>query len=187
MRNREVIRDIALRFGKTLDEHSKHMECFCLFGCEPGGWLKEEFLRFLDELKTAKEIVNFNRDVSLGSGGNKADFCIEIGNGASSELNWVEVKLWMIGHQKVYEQSSPFYFGDSAAAGIKPDVEKLLSIERGGKFLLILSIANPGGEWMEGVSRFNENFSPLCLVPLIMPEEVSTSHFPGLLEVMRAP
>lgn len=187
MNNRNVVRDIVLRFGKTLNEHSKHMKCFCAYGVQLEGWLKGEFLVFLDELKTTKEIVNFDREVSSGSGRRKVDFCIEISTGVSSELIWVEIKHWLIGYQKGYKYNSLFYFGDPSSVGIKPDVEKLLEIERGSKFLLILATANPGDEWLTGVSRFNGKFSPLSLAPLTMPEEFPTSYFPGLLEVMRVP
>lgn len=187
MNKADVTRDIIIRFNEVLNEHSKHMECFCTHGVQLEGWLKGELLCFLDEYKASHVLVDFDREVLSGTGKKKVDFCIKISTGYSSELLWLEIKHWLIGYQKGSKYNSSSYFGDPSSVGIKPDVEKLLAIEQGSKYLLILATANPGDEeWLAGVSRFNTKFSPLSLNPLTKPSQFPATYFLGFLSVKGA-
>ncbi len=184
MNAENYVKKMVSCFKEILDAHDKHLECFCQYGVQLEGWLKGELLCFLDNEKTAKKIVNFDREVQLGTRRQKVDFHLEIPTDATTLNAWIELKHWLIGYQKGTKYNALFYFGDASSVGIKPDVEKLIKITQGGKYLLILATANPGvDDWSNGVAKFNDKFSPLRLKSLTNPAEFPQSYFLSLLEV----
>jgi len=178
------VQDMVTRFKAILDAHDKHLECFCHYGVQVEDWLKGELLCFLDEEKTVGRIVNFDREVQLDAGRKKIDLRLEIPAGSSVLNAWIELKHWLVGYQKGYKLNAQFYFNDPTSVGIKPDAEKLVEVKEGSKYILILATANPGEkEWLNGIVRFNDKFSPLLLESLTNPTEFPQSYFLGLLEV----
>jgi len=181
----EYIRDLVTRFRKVLDERSKQLECFCRYGVQVEGWLKGELLFFFDSEKAAGRLVNVDREVQLGAGPGKkrVDFRLEIPVGVAILDAWIEVKHWLIGHQKGSKYNAVFYFGDVSSVGIKPAVETLTKVRRGSKYLLVLATANPAeDDWSNGVTKFNDKFPHLHLKALTNPTEFPKSYFLGLLE-----
>jgi hypothetical protein len=77
-----------------------------------------------------------------------------------------------------------FYFTDQTSVGIKPDVDKLMQIKEGDRYFVILCTANPGEEeWLKGVTKFNQKFTPRQVEPLTDPAEFPGIYFLGLLHV----
>lgn len=62
--------------------------------------------------------------------------------------------------------------------GIKPDVDKLMNIKSGSKYMLILMAANPGrSDWYNGIQKFNNKFSNLKIESLTDPVEFKDFYF----------
>jgi len=179
------IERLVIRFKKNLDTREELLECFCRHGVQLEGWLKGEFLYFLHKEKSMGKLVDFDREVTVGNSRKKVDFRVRM---PTSSLDaWIELKYWLIGYQKGTRYGAVFYFGDASSVGIKPDVEKLSRIPGGGKFVLVLAVANPGvHEWSTGVEKFNRKFSPLYLKSLTDPAEFTRSYFLGLLSLSGA-
>lgn len=178
------LESMILRFRTIMEAHQRHLERFCAYGVQLEGWLKGEFLCFLDDEKAAGRITNFDREVQPSGTKRKIDFYLELPANIFSPYLWIEAKHWLIGYQKGYKLNPLFYFSDPTSVGIKPDVEKLAKIKQGCKYLLILATANPKEkEWFKGVDNFNQRFSPLLLKPLTNPAEFPSSYFLGLLEI----
>jgi len=139
----------------------------------------------LDGEKAAVRLVNFDREVRLDTGRKRVDFRIEIPVGTTTLNAWIELKHWLIGYQKGYKLNAQFYFSDPTSVGIKPDVEKLVKVREGSKYVLILATANPGEqEWFNGVTWFNKKYPSLSLKSLTNPAEFPQSYFIGLLQVV---
>lgn len=179
-------KDLIVRFKGVLDSREKTLNCFCKYEVQLEGWLKGELLCFLDNEKDAGRIAHFNREVSVGMGRKKVDLKVKMLTSLGGLEVWVELKHWLIGHQKETLYNAQFYFGDSSSVGIKPDVEKLSKISNGSKFLLILTTANPDmNDWSTGVNKFNRKFSPLHLKSLTTPADFPSFYYLGLLEVTK--
>ena len=178
------LRELVDRFKENLDAHEELLKCFCQYGVQLEGWLKGELLYFLHIEKSMGKIIDFDREVSLGKGRGKVDFVVKMSTSSGALDAWIELKYWLIGYQKGTWYGAHFYFGDPGSVGIKPDVEKLKRIPSGGKFLLILTAANPGVQrWASGIDKFNRKFSPLHLESLADPAEFPRSYFLGLLSL----
>lgn len=177
--------NIVLHFRRIMERHQKHLEHFCDHGVQLEGWLKGEFLCFLEDYKSMVGMVNFDREVRFGGSKRKIDFCLEIPAAILSSYVWIELKHWLIGTQKRYKLNPNFYFTDSSSVGIKPDVDKLMSIKEGDRYLLILCTANPGTEdWVRGVTKFNDKFTNSRIKPLTDPAEFPPYYFLGVLQVL---
>jgi len=178
------LKDLIVRFKEILNSKTGLLDCFCKYGVQLEGWLKGELLCFLDNEKATGKLASLDREVSLGVGRKKVDLMVKIQTSSGALEAWIELKHWLIGYQKGSRYNAQFYFGDSSSVGIKPDVEKLSEISSGGKFILILTTANPGmDDWTTGVDKFNRKFSPLHLERLTNPAEFPSSYFLGLLKI----
>lgn len=178
------LKDLIVRFKGILNSKTGLLDCFCKYGVQLEGWLKGELLCFLDNEKATGKLASLDREVSLGVGRKKVDLMFKIQTSSGVLEAWIELKHWLIGYQKGSRYNAQFYFGDSSSVGIKPDVEKLSEISSGGKFILILTTANPGmDDWTTGVDKFNRKFSPLHLESLTNPAEFPSSYFLGLLKI----
>jgi len=170
--------ELVKRFQEVLDVRPGILECFCDHGVQLEGWLKGELLYFLDAEKAGGRLYDFDREVSFGQGRRKIDIKL---TGEDGLATWVELKHWLIGHQKGSKYNAGFYLRDPSSAGIKPDVEKLRPTS-GSKFVLILATANPGAkDWFSGVEAFNRKFTPLRISPLTDPADFQAQYFLGLL------
>lgn len=185
MDSNNQLQNIVLHFRRIMESHQKHLEHFCDHGVQLEGWLKGEFLCFLEDYKSMGRMVNFDREVRFGGSKRKIDFCLEIPGAILSSYVWIELKHWLIGFQKGYKLNPIFYFTDPSSVGIKPDVDKLMSIKEGDRYLLILCTANPGTEeWLRGVTKFNDKFTNSRIESLTNPAEFPRSYFLGLLRVL---
>lgn len=171
--------ELVDRFRGVLDTRRDILECFCTYGVQLEGWLKGELLYFLASEKAHGRLYDFDREVGFGQGRRRIDIKITHDD---HRLIWLELKHWLIGYQRGSRYGAGFYFGDSSAAGIKPDVEKL-NLAYGRKHILILTTANPGEEWYSGVERFNRKFAPAHILPLTNPADYPAQYFLGLLSV----
>jgi len=104
----------------------------------------------------------------------------------AGQPHWVELKHWLIGHQRGVRWSPSSYFGDPTSVGISPDVEKLKALDASGeRGLLILMTANPDPQaWRDGLDKFHAKFAPRMLRSHSDPTDFPTSYFLGLLEVL---
>ena len=172
--------ELVKRFQEVLDARRGILECFCNYGVQLEGWLKGELLYFLDAEKAGGRLYDFDREVGFGQGRKRIDIKITGENGL---VTWVELKHWLIGHQKGYKYDAGFYLRDRSWVGIKPDVEKL-KLTSGSKFVLTLATTNPGAkDWFCGVEAFNRKFSPLRISPMTDPADFPSQYFLGLLAV----
>jgi len=179
----DYLKDLVSRFRRVLDGKKEILECFCRYGVQVEGWLKGEFLYFLDNEKKEGRIVDFDREVSIGVGRKKVDFKVRIPTSSGVLEVWIELKHWLVGVQQGTTYNAGFYFGDRNM-GIKPDAEKLCHVSTGRKFFLILTTANPGvKDWLTGVAKFNRKFSPINLESLTNPGNFPCHYYLGLLEV----
>ena len=148
--------------------------------------MKGEILWFLDRETANGRLANFSREVVVPQrkSRKRIDLRLLFDTVEGPATYWIEMKHWLIGYQKDYKLNCQFYFGDSSSVGIKPDVEKLVNLKSGEKYLLILMTANPGmKDWEDGVRKFNGKFEPLHLTPLTKPMKYPEYFFLGLLRV----
>jgi len=178
------VKELVLRFKGNLDTHEELLKCFCRWEVQLEGWMKGEFLYFLDNEKRIGRISYCDRELSLGKGRSKVDFMVRM-TGSSRDTNvWIELKHWLIGYQKGMQYDAVGYFGDPTWAGIRLDVAKLSEIKKDIKFILVLTTANPGvPDWSTGIRKFNRKFSPLHLESLTDPSKFPDSFFLGLLSI----
>lgn len=170
------------RFGQVLGERLHVLRCFVEQGVQVEGWLKGEILAFLTQEKKEGRLVDFDREVLIGQGRRKADLTLAMQCGAERFEAWVELKHYLIGEQKGFVWDAYGYFNDRSA-GIKPDIDKLLTIPTSNRYVLILGTANPGREdWKAAIDRFNEKFQS-CVRSLTDPTDFPDEFFPGLLAV----
>ena len=77
---------------------------------------------------------------------------------------------------------------DAQKFGIVGDVDKLIRITSVEKYVLALATKNPEcdaeGDWIQGVNKFNQKFTPLRIKSLTSPTDFPQSYFLGLLEVV---
>ena len=182
----EEVADLVHRFKTVLDAHDSHLRSFCAHGVQLEGWLKGEFLNFLDEESTTGKIVGFDREVKLAVGQRKkVDLAIQVIADGEVETIWVELKHWLIGRQRGVMYPASFYFSDPSSVGISADVKKLAKVANGGGYLLILATAHPGDdEWQNGVAIFNQKFAPLSLKSLAQATHYPASYYLGILKVV---
>ena len=174
-------------FKKTLDNHEELLGSFCRHGVQLEGWLKGELLHLLDNERKQKIIVDFDREVALGKEIGKVDLRLTLSAPSGFIDAWTELKYWLIGHQRGSSYNASFYFGDPTSVGISVDARKLLRIPNGLKYILVLTVANPGSDdWSTGVEKFNSKFSPLHLTSITDPKDFPESYFLGLLNVASA-
>lgn len=177
------ILDLVTSFRNTMEAHREHLKCFCAHGVQLEGWFKGEFIRFLDQYKSMTKIINFDREEPAGKGRRKVDFRLEFVSKTGTRYAWLEIKHWLIGYQKGCKYNTLFYFSDPSSVGITPDIKKLVNVQDGDKYMLILATANPGeNEWLEGIDRFNRKFTP-PLMPLTRPKKFPNYYFLGLLKI----
>ncbi|MCJ7422924.1 hypothetical protein MUP01_01470 [Candidatus Bathyarchaeota archaeon] len=171
-------------FRKTLDNHEELLKSFCRHGVQLEGWLKGELLYFLDNERKQKIIIDFDREVALGKEIGKVDLRLTLSAPSGFTDAWIELKYWLIGHQRGSSYNASFYFGDPTSVGISIDAGKLLRIPNGLRYILVLAVANPSSDdWSTGVEKFNSKFSPLHLTSITDPEDFPESYFLGLLNV----
>jgi hypothetical protein len=174
---------IADNFKTVLDSHQHHLKSFCAYGIQAEGWFKGELLTFLDSWKARREIANFDREVNLAiDQRKKVDFRIDLSIGGQTIPLWIELKHWLIGRQKGVRYNAAFYFADPTSIGISHDVKKLADISDGGRYLFILSTANPGHDaWEQGLLKFNQKFAPLSLKNVHQEIQYPESYFLGIV------
>ncbi len=176
--------EINLRFKDYLNSKEGILRCFNSQEVQLEGWFKGELLYFLSNLKDLKEVNNFNKEVKSPVSNQKIDFQLELIVNKKNEVFWLEIKHWLIGYQKGYKYNANSYFRDPTSVGIKPDVEKLVRIKSGNKYMLILTTANPGKEdWYNGIQKFNNKFYNLRIESLTDPDDFKDSYFLGLLKI----
>jgi len=182
--DKEVL-NLILGFSQALETREGHLQSFCRHGIQVEGWLKGEFLGFLDEQKRQGKIIDFEREEKLLSDKRKrVDFRLALKTETGTRVAWIEIKHWLIGQQNSVTYDPSFYFGDPSSAGVNQDVRKLAIVQNEGKYLLVLATANPGDEeWQRGVTKFNKKFDPFHLETLNRPADFPDCFYLGLLKV----
>ncbi len=182
----ENIKGLVFRFKNVLDSKENILSCFCKYGVQVEGWLKGELLCFLDNEMNEGRIDHFDREVLTGTGRKRTDFMTKTSTSLSVFESWIELKHWLIGYQKGVKYNAQFYFGDPSSVGIKPDVEKLIEISTGDKFLLILATEKPDlNDWSSGIDKFNIKFSPLHIISITDTKDFPSFYYLGLLKVTK--
>ena len=172
-------------FNDVLNEHLQHMKMFHQHEVQVEGWLKGELLVYFHHLQDNKAIHRFEREVILDNQRKKIDIRLEIRNTNPPDYYWIEIKHWLIGHQKGYKLNCNFYFTDPTSVGILPDVNKLSGIKADNKYLVILTTNNPGAEeWIQGINKFNTKFGPLHIDAINSPASFPQTHFLGVLKTI---
>ena len=179
------VRDLVISFRQILDAHESHLKSFCSHGVQVEGWLKGEFLGFLEQQEAEGMIMSFNREEKVNRDERKkVDFRIRLTTETGTEYVWLELKHWLIGKQRGVKYDASFYFGDPTAVGIIEDAKKLTKVPDEGKYILILATANPGDDnWQKGVVKFNQKFTPISIESLVQPKDFPDHYSIGLLKV----
>jgi hypothetical protein len=173
------------RFRDVLELRVKTLKCFADQGVQVEGWLKGEILAFLSEEKSAGRLRGFGREVPIQDSKCRADLTLDLRPKAEDPQIWIELKHYLIGFQKDIEYRAYDYFNDPAR-GIKPDVDKLLSIASPHRYALILMTRCPSlDDWDAAIKRFNDKFQP-CLQPLTNPNDFCDEFFLGLVSVTKS-
>ncbi len=176
--------DLVSNFREVMEAREGHLKCFHEHGVQLEGWLKGEFMHFLDQYKIGAKIVNFDREEPVGRERRKVDFRIDFLGKTGTLSAWLEIKHWLVGYQKGCKYDALFYFRDSSSVGIAQDVRKLVNILGQDQYLLILTTENPGeNQWLDGIAEFNKKFSPLVLTTLNNPKDFPDYYFLGLLKI----
>lgn len=180
------LRALVHRFREVLGSRPEVLKCFAEQGIQVEGWLKGEILTFLTVEKRAGRIAGFDREALVGNGRRKADVTVDIQEAAERCRLWIELKHYLVGWQKSILYNAFGYFNDPAA-GIKPDIDKLLAIPSPHRYVLVLMTANPGAtDWLAAITRFNQKFQP-CLHALTDPTDFPDDFFLGLIAVADLP
>jgi len=176
------MQSLTQRFADLLRLREQTLKCFANLGVQVEGWLKGEMLSFLTQDKINGNIHDFDREVLVGCGKRKTDLMVTFEHASRQHDIWIELKHYLIGIQKDTSYDSCSYFSDGVA-GIKPDVDKFLTIPSANTYMLILMTANPGYEnWQEGIRRFHDKFGE-NVHPLSDPKRYPDTFFLGLLYV----
>lgn len=179
--------DVVARFRVVLDAHDIHMKLFDLHAIQVEAWLKGELLPFLDAEKTSGKLHNYWPECAPESrtdpGRKRIDYKLELLSGTIMTKVWIELKHFQIGYQKEVFYEASDYFA-SKSYGIHGDVAKLREVAVGDKCILVLATRNPGrDDWLRGVDKFNEKFSPFHIQSHTDPSAFPAIYFLGLLEV----
>ena len=168
-----------------LREHFDSLEdrlvLFARQGIQVEGWFKAETLLVLSRLLSEGTIEALDREVRFPEGRVDITFTYR------GQLHLVEIKHWLVGHQREYEYDTDFYFTDRTSVGILPDVSKLARIHSlGAKWLMLFVTARPEPDvWDKGVSTFNSKFMPFHLAAHTSPADFPEAYFLGLLQVFK--
>ena len=174
------VQNMITHFRHDLDKNVEKLKCFYSFSVQVEGWLKGEFLYFLDKEKRANRLPYFDREVRFDTSRRKVDILVET---PSRQKAWIELKHWFIGIQSGNKYNVNSYFSDGKWLGVESDVDKLKGIQEDNKFILILLTENPGDkDWEAGIEKFNIKFAH-HVVSLTKPSDFPKSYFLGLLEV----
>lgn len=179
------VRDLIMRFKQVFDTHEGHLKSFCNHGVQLEGWIKGEFLSFLDQQKARGVIASFDREEKVSRDKKKkVDFKIGLITDTGTKYAWIELKHWLIGYQRGVRYDASFYFSDPTSVGISQDAKKLTNVPDEGRYILILGTANPGEDkWQKGVAKFNEKFAPINIETLIQPKGFPAYYCIGLVKV----
>ncbi len=187
----ELVQDTRMseltdRLRQHLESRSEQLRTFYKYESQLEGWMKGEILWFLDRETVNGRLANFDREVLMPQrkSRKRIDLRLIFYTVEGPATYWIEMKHWLIGYQKDTLYNCQFYFGDPSQGSIKSDVEKLVNLRNGEKYLLILMTANPGmKDWEDGLRKFNGKFQPLHLTPLTEPMNYPEYFFLGLLRV----
>jgi hypothetical protein len=180
--------DAVARFTRVLDVHVIHMKLFDLYAAPVEGWLKGELPPFFDAEKTTGKLRNYwpeSPPVSqAGPGRKRIDYKLELVDGTIVTKVWIELKHSQIGYQKEAHWRASDYFTSKPYA-IYADGAKLRGIVAGDKYILVLAAKNPGhDDWLRGVDKFNQKFSPSDIQSRTGPPNFPATYFLGLLEII---
>jgi len=184
----DYMMDVVTRFRMVLDAHDRHMKLFDLHAIQVEGWLKGELLHFFDAEKTNGKLHNYwvesPPESRTAPGRKRIDYELELLNGTIMTKVWIELKHFQIGYQKEAYWIASDYLAGKSSWGICGDVAKLREVVVGDKYILVLATKNPGrDDWLRGVNKFNEKFSPFHIQSHTDPSNFSATYFLGLLEV----
>jgi hypothetical protein len=183
----DYMMDVVARLRMVLDAHDRHMRLFDLHAIQVEGWLKGELLHFFDAEKTNGKLHNYwsesPPEYQTGPSQKRIDYELELLDGTTMTKVWIELKHFQIGYQKEECWKATDYFV-SKSYGIHGDVAKLREVVVGDKYILVLATKNPGrDDWLRGVNKFNEKFSPFHIQSHKDPSNFPATYFLGLLEV----
>ena len=166
---------------KHFDSLEDRLILFARQGIQVEGWFKGETLLVLSRLLSEGTIGALDRKVRFPEG--RVDITVT----HRGQLHLLELKHWLVGHQREYKYKTGFYFTDRTSVGIVPDVSKLARIQSlGAKWLMLFVTARPEPDvWDKGVSVFNSKFFPFHLTAHTSPAGFPEAYFLGLLQVLK--
>ena len=171
--------DIFSSFRIILEASKEKMRCFAKYEFQSEGWLKGEFIAFLNTQIETGKILRLEREKRMNMGGKKVDLVITFGD----DDVWIELKHWHIGSQKGDKWLPYRYFRDKRYGPIN-DVQKLVDASKDKAYLVILNTPNPGVDlWERGLFGFNEKFIPFKLLKINEPSTYPDYFFLGLVKV----
>ena len=179
MSNKAQICQMVSRFDCILGSRRNILTVFHTYKFQAEGWLKGEFIDFLEAERTCSHLREIDREVKYGQGDKRIDIKLTLPDGSET---WIELKHWFIGERRGTDFTAKWYLGNKRSPGLKPDVEKLRKVSGHYKYVLVLTTRNPGEDaWNEGISRFHDAFPQLHIKTLTHPNNFPNHYFLGLL------
>lgn len=160
----------------VLREHLRsrpdQLACFAKYEFQAEAWLKAEWIRVLDALKTSHRILDLDREIKKNK--KLIDLAVNLDDGR----HWIELKHWYLGRQKGQVwRPRDFIFE------LEKEFEKFDDVEAGNRgWIAALCTNNPGATaWESALDEFNRDNAPWRVEPVDRPTDYPPSYFLGLL------
>lgn len=175
-----VIKNMHLKIAAVFDvlhdhlrSRSDQLACFGKYEFQAEAWLKAEWIRVLDEMKTQGSIRALDREVKVN---NKKliDLAVDLDDGR----HWIELKHWFLGRQKGQVWRPRDFMPE-----LESEFEKFKTVKAGDRvWIATLCTTNPGTDaWASALNEFNREKSPWEVEPIDSPADYPPSYFLGVL------
>lgn len=149
------------------------LACFVKYEFQAEAWLKAEWIRVLDNLKTQGRIRDLDREIKVNTK-KLIDVAVDLDDGR----HWIELKHWFLGRQKgQLWRPRDFIFE------IEREFEKFETVKAGDRaWIAALCTNNPGADaWAGALDEFNRENAPWAVEPIDSPANYPSSYFLGVL------
>ena len=157
-----------------LRSETDQLICFGKYEFQAEAWLKAEWIRVLDQLKTQGRILDVDRELKVNTK-KLIDLAVDLDDGR----HWSELKHWYLGRQKGQVwRPRDFIFE------LESEFEKFSTVKASDRaWIAALCTTNPGaGPWSGALDEFNRKNAPWGVEPIDSPTDYPSSYFLGVLQ-----
>ncbi len=157
-----------------LRSRSDQLACFAKYEFQAEAWLKAEWIRVLDGLKTQGRIRDLDREIRVGT--KMIDLAVDLENGR----HWIELKHWFLGRQK-----GQLWRPRDFILELESEFHKFEAVEAFDRaWIAALCTNNPGpNAWKGALEEFHRKNAPWALEPVHDRTVYPSYWFLGLLRV----